>query len=172
MALMEARMQFSVGVEYAFHSLFYLVDLPRGKVVGIRDLAQFNRLTETYLSKIFTKLRKAGIVRSVPGASGGYELARDPGGISFWDVIEAVEGPSHFFQCAEIRRDNVLVEDPSCYNEACPCLIKRVIYEGEEQMRQFLRQRSLKWLHDTVAGEFPEDRKRAIARWFGVEARS
>ena len=127
-------MQFSVGVEYAFHSLFYLAGLPRGKVVGIKELAQFNRLTETYLSKIFTKLRKGGIVRSVPGAQGGYELARDPEGISFWDVIEAIEGPSHFFQCAEIRRNNVLVEDPSCYKDSCPCLIKVVISEGEEKM--------------------------------------
>ena len=85
-------MQFSVGVEYAFHSLFYLIGIPKGKIVGIKDLASLNRLTETYLSKIFSKLRKVGIVRSVPGVKGGYELAREASNISFWDVIEAVEG--------------------------------------------------------------------------------
>lgn len=159
-------MQFSVGVEYAFHSLFYLVGLPSGKIVGIKELAQFNRLTETYLSKIFTKLRKAGIVRSIPGASGGYELARDPATISFWDIIEAVEGHSYFFQCAEIRRNNVLVEDPSIYSSESPCLIKVVIAEGEEQMRKYLRGKTLKWLYDSVSSDFTEERKIAIAEWF------
>lgn len=161
-------MQFSVGVEYAFHSLFYLVGLPRGKIVGVKELAQFNRLTETYLSKIFTKLRKAGIVRSTPGASGGYELSRDAESISFWDVIEAIEGPSPFFQCAEIRKDNVLVEDPSRYDDSCPCLIKAVISEGEEKLRDHLRAKTLRWLYDSVSADFPDRQKRAIGEWFGV----
>ena len=161
-------MQFSVGVEYAFHSLFYMVGLPHGKNVGIKELAQFNRLTETYLSKSFTKLRKAGIVRATPGASGGYELARDPDDISFWDIIEAIEGPSQFFQCAEVRKDNVLLEDPSVYSAKSPCLIKVVIAEGEEMMRGYLRGKTLGWLFKTVSKDFPEDRKRAIARYFGV----
>ena len=69
-------MQFSVGVEYALHSLFYMVELPQGKVIGIKELAAFNGISETYLSKVFTKLRKSGLVRSISGVKGGYELAR------------------------------------------------------------------------------------------------
>ena len=57
-------MQLSQGVEYAFHSLFYMVDMPVGSTIGIKELAELNKLSETYLSKIFTKLRKAGIRRS------------------------------------------------------------------------------------------------------------
>ena len=97
-------MQFSVGVEYAFHSLFYMVDLPEGKTVGTKQIAELNSISETYLSKTFSKLRKAGIVRSIPGVKGGYELARPAAEISFWDIIEAIEGPTFFFQCAEIRK--------------------------------------------------------------------
>ena len=69
-------MQFSVGVEYAFHSLFYMIGIPEGKTVGIRRIAELHGITETYLSKIFTKLCKAAIVKSIPGVKGGYELAR------------------------------------------------------------------------------------------------
>lgn len=159
-------MQFSVGVEYALHSLFYMVGLPKGTIVGIRDLAGFHRLTETYLSKIFTKLRKGGIVRSVPGASGGYELARNPDAISFWDVIAAVEGSSPFFQCAELRQQNLLADPEACVDDSCPCLIKVIIHEAEEKMRESLRGRSLKWLHDTVTADFSPDRKDAVVRWF------
>ena len=155
-------------MEYVFHSLFYMVGLPPGKNVGIKELAQFNRLTETYLSKSFTKLRKEGIVRATPGANGGYGLAREPDTISFWDIIEAIEGPTQFFQCAEIRKNNVLVEDPSIYSAKSPCLIKVVIAEGEERMRDYLRGKTLDWLYKTVSKDFPEDRERAISQYFGV----
>ncbi len=161
-------MQFSVGVEYAFHSLFYMVDLPKGKTIGIKHIAELNSLTETYLSKVFTKLSKAGIVRSISGVKGGYELARNSEDISFWDVIEAVEGPSFFFQCAEIRKKNVFVDDPSVFTDKCPCLIKVVIQEAEELFRKSLKSKSLRWLYDQVYGDFSKAKKNAITEWIKV----
>jgi len=158
-------MQFSVGVEYAFHSLFYMVDLPKGKTIGIKQIAELNAISETYLSKVFTKLSKSGIVRSISGVKGGYELARASEDISFWDVIEAVEGPSFFFQCAEIRKKNIFVDDPSVFTDKCPCLIKIVIHEAEELLRENLRAKSLRWLYDQVRGDFTEVKKEAITKW-------
>ena len=158
-------MQFSVGVEYAFHSLFYMIDLPDGKTVGIKQIAELNTISETYLSKTFAKLRKSGIVRSTPGVKGGYELAKPAEDISFWDIIEAIEGSSFFFQCAEIRKKNIFVDDPSVFTDKCPCLIKVVIQEAEELLRVRLRSRSLRWLHEQVHKDFPEDKKNAIGNW-------
>ena len=158
-------MQFSVGVEYAFHSLFYMVDVPEGKNIGIKQIAELNAITETYLSKVFAKLRKAGIVRSLTGVKGGYELARSAEDISFWDIIEAIEGPSFFFQCAEIRKKNIFVDDPAVFTDKCPCLIKVVMQEAEELFRGKLRTKSLRWLHEQVHDDFPEDKKKAIAGW-------
>ncbi|GFK92749.1 HTH-type transcriptional regulator IscR [Fundidesulfovibrio magnetotacticus] len=158
-------MQFSVGVEYAFHSLFYLVDLPEGKTVGIRRIAELHGITETYLSKIFAKLRKAQIVTSIPGVNGGYALGRDAGDISFWDIIEAVEGPASMFQCAEIRKRNLFVDDPSVFSDRCPCLIKVVIQEAEDLFRDRLRAKSLRWLFEQVREGFAPDKKAAIAQW-------
>ncbi len=160
-------MQFSVGVEYALHSLFYMVELPSGKVIGIKELATFQGISETYLSKVFTKLRKGGIVRSMPGVNGGYELARSPEEISFWDIVEAVEGSSHLFQCAEIRQNNILLDKsslPSSYTQ-CPCLIKVVMLEAEDQMRKYLDNKSLAWLQKEVYKGFSEDRRKAIDEW-------
>jgi Rrf2 family protein len=161
-------MQFSVGVEYAFHSLFYMVELPEGKSIGIKQIAELNDISETYLSKVFAKLRKAGIVRSVPGVKGGYQLARPSSEISFWDVIEAVEGSSFFFQCAEIRKKNIFVDDPSIFTHKNPCLIKSVIHEAEELFRERLRTRSLEWLFEQVSSAFDDDRKNAMAQWIKV----
>lgn len=158
-------MQFSIGVEYAFHSLFYMVGLPEHKTIGIKQIAELNKITETYLSKVFAKLRKAGIVRATPGIKGGYQLARQAEDISFWDIIEAIEGPSFFFQCVEIRKKNIFVDDPSVFTAKCPCLIKVVIQEAEELFRNRLRTISLRWLYEQVHNDFPEEKKMAISEW-------
>lgn len=161
-------MQFSVGVEYALHCLLYMVDMPSGKSVGIKDLAAFQGVSESYLSKVYTKLRKAGIVRSIPGVNGGYELARTAESITFWDVVEAIEGSSHMFQCAEIRQNNILLDKdnlPDTYTK-CPCLIKVVMLEAEEQMRSYLNTKTLAWLHQQVGNKLSKEETKAIMDWF------
>jgi len=157
--------QFSIGVEYAFHSLFYMIDIPDEKTIGIKRIAELHGLTETYLSKIFAKLGRAQIVKSIPGVKGGYALARSAEDISFWDIIEAVEGPAYLFQCAEIRKKNIFVDDPSVFSDKCPCLIKVVIQDAEDAFRNSLRTKSLRWLFDQVRGGFPEGKKLAMAKW-------
>lgn len=158
-------MQLSQGVEYAFHSLFYMIDMPVGTTIGIRELAELNKLSETYLSKIFTKLRKSGIVRSIQGAKGGYELAKHAQSISFWDIVEAIEGPSYMFQCAEIRQNNILADENDACNCNKPCLIKVVMQEAEDQMRAYLSGKSLAWLRDEVYKDFSAEKKQSIKDW-------
>jgi Rrf2 family protein len=161
-------LQYSIGVEYALHCLLFMVDLPSGKSVGIKDLAAYQGVSETYLSKIYTKLRKSGIVKSIPGVNGGYELARNPQDISFWDIVEAVEGPSPLFQCVEIRQNELLLDKenlPDAYTK-CPCLIKIVMHEAEEQMRQYLREKTLGWLHEQVKHKVPDEHRKATIEWF------
>jgi Rrf2 family protein len=161
-------MQFSIGVEYALHCLLYMVDIPSGKPIGIKDLATYQGVSETYLSKVYTKLRKSGIIKSIPGVNGGYALARNPENITFWDVVEAIEGSSPLFQCAEIRQNELLLDKnnlPDTHTK-CPCLIKVVMWEAEEQMRQYLRNKTLAWLREQVNIKIPEDHRKATIEWF------
>ena len=161
-------LQYSIGVEYALHCLLYMVDMPAGKSVGIKDLAAYQGVSETYLSKVYTKLRKSGIVKSIPGVNGGYELARSVENITFWDIIEAVEGSSPLFQCVEIRQREVLLDKenlPESYTK-CPCLIKVVMLEAEDQMRQYLKNKTIAWLHEQVKNKIPEDHSKATIEWF------
>lgn len=161
-------MRFSIGVEYALHCLLYVINVPEGKAVGIKDLAAFQGVSETYLSKVFTKLKKSGIVKSSPGVNGGYELLRAPENISFWDIIKAIEGMEPIFQCAEIRQNEILLDKnnlPDTHTK-CPCLIKVVMVEAEEQMKQFLKLKTLKWLRDQVDEKIPEEHAKATIKWF------
>ena len=161
-------LQFSIGVEYALHCLLYMIDIPSGKAVGIKYLAAYQGVSETYLSKVYTKLRKAGIVRSIPGVNGGYELERIPASITFWDIVEAVEGTAPLFQCAEIRQNEILLDKnnlPDTYTK-CPCLIKVVMLEAEEQMRQYLSNKTLGWLNEQVKNKIPKEHGKATIDWF------
>lgn len=162
-------MKFSIGVEYALHCLLYMVNLEEGKSVGIRDLATFQGISETYLSKIYAKLSKSGIVKSIPGVKGGYALARDAKDITFWNVIEAVEGKEPFFQCAEIRQNNILLDKenlPDTHTK-CPCLIKVVMLEAENEMKKYLDNKTLSWLYNQVYNNIlPKDMEKATIEWF------
>ncbi len=162
-------MKFSVGVEYAIHCLLYMVNSEEGKSVGIRDLATFQGISETYLSKVYAKLSKSGIIKSIPGVKGGYALARSAEEITFWDIIESVEGSEPFFQCLEIRQNNVLIDKdnlPDTYTK-CPCLIKIVMLEAENEMRKYLNNKTLAWLYDEVYNKkLSKDAEKAMLEWF------
>jgi Rrf2 family protein len=162
-------MQYSIGVEYALHCLVYLIDTPPDSTIGIKDLSAFQGVSETYLSKIFSKLTKAGIVSSVPGAKGGYKLAKSPDDISFWDVIEAVEGAKTIFQCKNIIENGCLYRDKpneACSTESPPCTINLVMLEAENNMRQFLRGKTLTWLNEELDRVLPNKLRQETREFF------
>lgn len=162
-------MKFSIGVEYAIHCLLYMVNSEEGKSVGIRDLATFQGISETYLSKVYARLSKSGIIKSIPGVKGGYALARSAEEITFWDVVEAVEGSEPFFQCAEIRQKNILLDKDNLPDTVtkCPCLIKVVMLEAENEMKKYLSNKTLAWLYNEVYNKIlPKDVEKATIEWF------
>jgi Rrf2 family protein len=161
-------MPYGVGVEYALHCLLYLIDPPVDSAVGIKELAEYQGVSETYLSKAFTRLKKAGIVRSTPGPKGGYELARDPEEITFWDVVEALEGDAPLFQCQQVRYRSAPYQGEKQPNwiPGGECTINLVMLEAERRMRDYLREKTLAWLHETLRERLPARQQAATARWF------
>ena len=65
------------GVEWAMHSCVNLSWLP-GEAVTAKRLAAFYDLPTAYLNKQLQALTRAGILTSVSGPKGGFQLARDP----------------------------------------------------------------------------------------------
>ena len=53
----------------------------------------------SYLEQLFGKLRRSGLVESVRGPGGGYNLAKPQDGISVADIILAVDEPIDATQC-------------------------------------------------------------------------
>jgi Rrf2 family protein len=158
-------MQYSVGVEYALHCLVYLIDVPSKKSIGIKDLAEFQGLSETFLSKVFGKLSKAGIVSSVPGVKGGYKLSKSPEDISFWDVIEAIEGPKPIFQCKNIKDNGYLYRENYC-SAPSSCTINLVMIDAEEKMRDYLHSKKLSWLNEELNRVLPKQIREGTQKYF------
>lgn len=62
--------------------------------VGLRAICEAQQVPSRFLVHILLELKRAGIVASVRGASGGYRLARPPESITLLEIRDAVEGPS------------------------------------------------------------------------------
>lgn len=69
--------------------------------VNIKTIAERQNISEYYLEQLFSLLRKANVILSVRGATGGYTLAKDPKEISVKEIIDTVEGPVEISDCIE-----------------------------------------------------------------------
>ena len=79
--------------------------------VTLSAVSERQKISLSYLEQLFGKLRRAGLVESVRGPGGGYNLARDGDAISVADVILAVDEPIDATQCG--GRENCL-DDRRC----------------------------------------------------------
>ncbi|SDY23709.1 Rrf2 family protein [Evansella caseinilytica] len=143
-------MQFSKSTDYALHALIHLGHSERCNNVGIKELSSTLGVSESYLSKIMSKLRQDGIVRAVPGVNGGYELARTADQITFLDVIQVIEGRQQLFQCSNSssRQHRLLAgRNPQC-PEKNECLVEKVMNGAEQHLYQYLREHTIQSVLD------------------------
>ena len=82
----------SKGV-YGLAAMHVLSHAPRARAMQIKEIAAMTSISHGYLEQILSILRRAGLVTSIRGASGGYQLARRASEITVLEVIEALEGP-------------------------------------------------------------------------------
>ena len=61
--------------------------------ISLREIAKNQNIPLPFLEQIGINLRKAGLVKSIRGSSGGYILCKDKKIISLADIMQAVEGP-------------------------------------------------------------------------------
>ena len=60
------------------------------------------------------KMKKAGLVKSIRGAGGGYVPARDVSTVSVGDVLRALEGDMELVDCAALHDD-----EECCMKDQC-----------------------------------------------------
>ena len=85
--------------EYAILGLV-CVSLQEGRNVLIQEVSEELGLPKKFMSKIFQKLAKEGILKSYKEKVGGFWLNVPPGDVTLRGIIQAVQGPSLIFWCA------------------------------------------------------------------------
>lgn len=83
-------MRLNASTDYAIRLILYLAK--ESKIVSSSKLSSSIGVSPRYLLQIGSKLRKAGVVDAVHGATGGYKLIMSPSDITLYDIVAIGKG--------------------------------------------------------------------------------
>ena len=129
-------MKLSTKARYA---VIALVDLAQhdkridGKIkpCSLLDISQRQSLSQQYLEQLFSKLRRAGIVESMRGQSGGYFLSISPNELSISQIVNAVDEPIKSTKCDP-------ASDLGCQGKQSKCLAHSLWMGLENSIHAYL----------------------------------
>ena len=84
-------MKLSTKGRYALIAMAYIARKDFRSKISVAEISNNLGISQTYLEQLFMKLRKANLVKSVRGASGGFSLNLHPKKIRINDIMEAVD---------------------------------------------------------------------------------
>ena len=85
-------MKISTKGRYALRLMLDLALNNTGEPVSLKDIAKRQEISDKYLEQIISILNKAGYVRSIRGAQGGYMLKREPAEYTVGMILRLTEG--------------------------------------------------------------------------------
>lgn len=87
------------------YALRLMVDLGvnggEDKYISLKDISARQNISIKYLEQVVTPLHRAGLVRSVRGAQGGYRLSRKADKYTAGEILRAIEGSFAPIACLE-----------------------------------------------------------------------
>lgn len=66
-----------------------------------KDIAQNQKISDSYLENILIALKNGGIIDTIRGANGGYILRREPAKITLLEVVNVLEGSLAPVECID-----------------------------------------------------------------------
>ncbi len=120
--------------EYALRAMIYLGKREGTERVRVEEIAEALDVPRNYLSKILHTLVKEGVLRSVRGPRGGFELAVPTESVSLFDVVEP-------FQDIEARR-TCLLGRKECSDQN-PCSVHHRWRDTATRVAAFFRETRL-----------------------------
>ena len=93
-------MKLSTKGRYGLRAFIDIAIFGENEPVSLAHVAKRQDISISYLEQLMVKLKKAGLIVSIRGASGGYAIAKDQGRISVGDVLRALEGDLAPVDCA------------------------------------------------------------------------
>lgn len=84
-------MRLTTRGRYAVTAMLDLAIFARQGPVSLSDISKRQEISISYLEQLFAKLRKHGLVKSVRGPGGGYQLSREDKEIYVIEIIDAID---------------------------------------------------------------------------------
>ncbi len=112
------KMKLSTKGRYGVKAMVDLAIYYGGDPVSIKSISKRQNISEYYLEQLFSPLRKAGLIKSIRGAQGGYVLNKAPEDITVAQVMNVLEGPIEISDC---------VDGSTCNN--LDCCATRLLWE-------------------------------------------
>jgi Rrf2 family protein len=94
-------MKLSTQSRYGVRALLELAKAYGSEPVKRKDIARIQGLSDPYLENILIALKRAGLLRAIRGAAGGFQLARPPDAINLWEIAMVLEGTMAPVDCLE-----------------------------------------------------------------------
>ena len=94
-------MKISTKGRYALRLMMDLAENNSGSPISLKDVAKRQDISDKYLEQIISILNKAGYVRSVRGAQGGYMLKMEPQNYTVGMILRQTEGSLAPVACIE-----------------------------------------------------------------------
>ncbi len=94
-------MKLSTKGKYGVRAVFEIARHYGKGPISIKEIAERQGISFSYLEQILHKLGKAGLIESVRGPAGGYLLARKPLELTIGDIVRVLEGPIALSHCLE-----------------------------------------------------------------------
>lgn len=85
-------MRISTKGRYAVRVMLDLASNNTGEYIKVKDIAKRQEISDKYLEQIISILNKAGYVKSVRGAQGGYKIAKEPKNYTIGMILRLTEG--------------------------------------------------------------------------------
>lgn len=138
---------FSKACEYAIRStVFIAVSSLKGIRVGAKEIAKEIDAPEAFIAKILQKLVKGGLIESLKGAGGGFEIPiQQLAQIKLCEIVNVIDGDSIYIGCG--------LGLAQC-SETHPCPVHFKFKAIRNELKQMLETTSLKELaNGTKSGD-------------------
>lgn len=107
-------MKLSTKGRYGLRAMIDMARYSEKEPVSISSIAVRQEISEGYLEQLVSLLKKAGLVKSIRGAGGGYILARNMAEISVGDILRALEGSLEPVRCAAFYSEEGCIASDGC----------------------------------------------------------
>lgn len=99
---------------YAVMAMVDLAIQSAGKPVGLAAIAERQEIPLAYLEQIFARLKRAGLVKSVRGPGGGYQLARTAREMTITEIMLASDEPMKMTRCESHSHQGCMAPKTRC----------------------------------------------------------